>query len=242
MEDQITWRWFANGEYSVRSAYRIQFTGRYKKMTFTPIWGARAEPKGKTFAWILLQQKILTANNLAKRGWPHDPICKLCNGAPKTPTHLCRTCPYTTTVWDQLIRWTGLQGLPPIQGQSSIYRWWKQCRRRVDQTHKAVFDGLIIHFWWIIWKERNRRTFQQVSKLPLDIAYIIKEEVQIYQEAGARETYNTWVVSVSFWVGCCFSVFYIASCCSGGLPCFMLRLFLGSFFLFWSCRLRLFFL
>jgi hypothetical protein len=51
---------------------------RFKKLAITPIWKAMAEPKCKSFAWILLQRKILTANNLAKRGWPHDPLCKLC--------------------------------------------------------------------------------------------------------------------------------------------------------------------
>lgn len=191
MEDQIIWRWTTDGEYTASSAYRIQFTGRFKKMSITPIWRARAEQKGKTFAWILLQRKILTANNLARRNWPHDPICKLCNGTPETPTHLCKNCPYTAQVWDQLIIWFGLQGLPAIIGQSSIYNWWKKCRCQVDRAHKTSFDGLVIHFWWNIWKERNRRTFQQITKPPLDVAYLIREEVQLVQVArNARQASN----------------------------------------------------
>ena len=27
--------------------------------------------------------------------------------------------------------------------------------------HKKDFDGLMIYFWWNVWKEQNRRTFQQ---------------------------------------------------------------------------------
>jgi hypothetical protein len=157
--------------------------GTFQKIGITPIWKATTEPKCKSFAWILLQRKILTANKHAKRGWQHDPLCKLCHVAPETPVHLCKNCSYTSIVWDQIIRWFPLQRLPPISGTNSIYSWWKKCRRQVDREHKGAFDGLILHFWWNIWKERNRRTFQQVAKLPLDVAYLIKEDIQLLQSA-----------------------------------------------------------
>jgi hypothetical protein len=51
-----------------KSAYQVQFVGRRKKSHLNPIWKAHAEPKCRTLAWIFLQHKILTANNLAKRG------------------------------------------------------------------------------------------------------------------------------------------------------------------------------
>lgn len=72
IEDDIRWRWTTDGQYTTQSAYHTQFTGRLKKPVFAPIWKARAEPKCRIFAWILPQHKILTTNNLAKRGWPHD--------------------------------------------------------------------------------------------------------------------------------------------------------------------------
>jgi hypothetical protein len=72
-EDQIHWKWTANGEYSTQSAYRIQFQGRTKKFNIGPIWKAKTEPKCRFFAWLLLHRKILTADNLEKRGWPNDP-------------------------------------------------------------------------------------------------------------------------------------------------------------------------
>lgn len=51
------------------SVYCIQFQGQIKRLNITPIWKAKTEPKCRIFAWILLHRKILTANNLAKRGW-----------------------------------------------------------------------------------------------------------------------------------------------------------------------------
>jgi hypothetical protein len=148
-----------------------------------------AEPKCKSFAWILLQRKILIANNLAKRGWSHDPLRILCHLAPETPVHLCKNFSYTSIVWDQIIRWFQLQRLPPINGTNSIFSWWKKCRRQVDREHKGAFDGLVLHFWWNIWKERNQHTFQQVAKLPLDVAYLIKEDIQLLQSARRTGTH-----------------------------------------------------
>lgn len=78
-EDAISWRWTDNGEYTTKSAYRIQFLGDSNKLNISPLWKARAEPKCRFFAWTLMLGKILTADNLQKKGWQNDPICKLCN-------------------------------------------------------------------------------------------------------------------------------------------------------------------
>ena len=48
---------------------------------------------------------------------------------------------------------------------------------------KSFFDELIIYFWWNIWKERNRRTFRQEQKTVTEITYLIKEDVQQFQQA-----------------------------------------------------------
>jgi len=53
----------------------------------------------------------------------------------------------------------------------------------IVKESKSVFDGLIIYFWWNIWKERNRRTFRQEQKTVTEITYLIKEDVQQFQQA-----------------------------------------------------------
>ena len=78
-EDSIVWRWTADGEYTTKSAYRIQFQGTFSKLKLTLVWRAKAESKCRFFAWTLLHKKILPSNNLIKRHWPNDPICKLCS-------------------------------------------------------------------------------------------------------------------------------------------------------------------
>jgi hypothetical protein len=146
-EDTIIWRWTSDGEYTTKSAYRIQFEGSFCKLRILPIWRAKAEPKCRFFAWTLFHKKILTANNLMKRNWPNDPICKLCGDEPETPTHLCKDCTFSRQVWMNLKSWFGLSTLDTVATNGSIHNYWKRCRAKIDKPNKRSFDGLIIYFW-----------------------------------------------------------------------------------------------
>jgi hypothetical protein len=181
-EDEIAWRWTADGQYTTQSAYRIQFVGRRKKPSLIPIWKAKVEPKCQIFAWILLQHKILTANNLAKCGWPHDPNCPLCHATPETPAHLCMECPFTQSVWSHSLTHLGrtVQSLPTSH---SISAWWWRLRRPLPKKQKPAFDGFMMYFWWNIWKEHNRRVFQHRSLQATEVAKLIIDDTKLYQEA-----------------------------------------------------------
>lgn len=141
------WRWTSDGKYTSRSAYRIQFEGSYSKLCIMPIWKARTEAKCRFFAWTLLHKKILTANNLIKRNWPNDPICKLCGVDLENPTHLCKDCPYSQEVWSTLKSWFGLSILNTVVDNGSLHGYWRRYRKQIDKTHKRSFDGIMIYFW-----------------------------------------------------------------------------------------------
>lgn len=147
-EDEIVWQWTPNGEYSIQSAYNAQFIGHTKVTTFHLVWKAMAEPKWRIFTWILLQKKILTADNLEKMGRPHNPICTLCNREPETPTHLCKECDYTKETWDKLRTWLGGANLPPTSVASTLNEWWKRCQSLTSKTNperialSSIFGGI----------------------------------------------------------------------------------------------------
>jgi hypothetical protein len=94
VQDTITWKWTADGNYSTRSTYKIQFRGSHRKFQHELIWKAQAENKCKIHTCILLRNKILTAGNVQKRDWPHQDHCVLCNGPLKTGLYLSLLCPF----------------------------------------------------------------------------------------------------------------------------------------------------
>jgi hypothetical protein len=48
--DVISWRWTADGQYSVSYAYECQFRGAFAQFPTTEFWKARTEPKCKFFS------------------------------------------------------------------------------------------------------------------------------------------------------------------------------------------------
>ena len=115
VQDSIVWRWTADGNYSTRSAYNIQFQGSHCKFHADLIWKASAENKCKIHAWLLMHDKILTADNLQKRGWPHHEHCVLCNGPLETGLHLSLLCPFAKAVWSQVLSWENFDVQLPQQ-------------------------------------------------------------------------------------------------------------------------------
>ena len=175
LEDNISWRWTADGQYSANSAYKIQFTSNFSSMNLCPIWKAKVEPKCRFFAWTLLHKRILTADNLQKRGWPCNPVCRLCNSTPETILHLCKDCPFSREVWNKV--WTGAN-VPLLTGSPndiSLYDWWMDLRNLCTRQTRRGFDGLLIHFWWNLWLERNNRIFQRQHRSADQVALAVKD-------------------------------------------------------------------
>ncbi|WVZ62397.1 hypothetical protein U9M48_012153 [Paspalum notatum var. saurae] len=73
-EDTIRWKWTADGVYSSKSAYLVQFNGFVRSSNAKFIWRAHAEGKHKFFGWLLAQAKILTADKLLERQWPSSVV------------------------------------------------------------------------------------------------------------------------------------------------------------------------
>jgi hypothetical protein len=82
-DDSIVWRWTTNnGSYTTRSAYLAQLNGTFNTFDALSTWCAHSEGKSKFFAWLLMQNKILTADKLAARNCPCKPsMCIMQPGA-----------------------------------------------------------------------------------------------------------------------------------------------------------------
>jgi hypothetical protein len=93
--DELRWRWTSNGEYSSKSAYRAQLHGSFCQFDADTVWKAHTQSKHKSFAWLLIQSKILTMDKLQARNWPCNLVCPLCKNSPETAEHICLHWPFT---------------------------------------------------------------------------------------------------------------------------------------------------
>jgi exonuclease III len=187
--DSIRWNWTNSGEYSSKSAYQMQFVGRFMPFRSTKVWKAQTTPKCKLFAWLVLHGRILTAENLAIRGWPHNPICRLCLTSVETVAHLCRDCPFSQEVWRTVNAAEGMTNPSPPNTDSSINLWWEEYLATASGRSMRERSGIMIYSLWNIWKERNRRvftgnrmTYREVANLALADIRLHKSSCFLYRE------------------------------------------------------------
>jgi hypothetical protein len=77
--DRFVWRWTADGQYSVRSAYRAYFVGWTSMAGARELWRAAAPPKLKYFFWITLHGRLWTAERRRRHCLQPDATCTLCD-------------------------------------------------------------------------------------------------------------------------------------------------------------------
>jgi hypothetical protein len=184
-EDVLRWRWTADGIYTSKSAYEVQFRGSFCTYNSTSIWKAKAEGKHKFFTWLLIQSKILMADKLQARNWPCNPVCPLCDQAPETAEHISLHCVFLQEVWVLVNAWT--TGLVQVPSHGvGLEQWWNSSLAAVVKDQKRRLAGLLMRTAWNIWKERNMRVFEQSTARPARILALIKEEVSLRITACAE--------------------------------------------------------
>lgn len=161
--DQTTliWRWNSSGQFSCGSAYRaMHHTGicsEYSKV----LWKMKTPMKVRIFAWLLLDNKLLTQEVLISRGCIVAQGCIFCmNGCIETINHFMWDCAYAKGFWRGLFAHYNLTW---YNTDTIIDLWWNR-RKEVSKIHRKPWDSIWAAGVWALWKERNRRTFSQKSK------------------------------------------------------------------------------
>jgi hypothetical protein len=116
---------------------------------------------------LLLLNKVLTADNLVKPGWPHSPMCKLCNGSPETGVHMFATCPYSGQVWSSVLGRVNLSAsLSSSSNHLNLQDWWISVIDNLPSQLKDRWKSITLLTRWMLWKERNSRIFDNKEKRP----------------------------------------------------------------------------
>jgi hypothetical protein len=67
-QNGIVWRGTASGIYIAKSAYDLFFLGRTSLAGAKQMWDAKAPLKHKMHLWLVLRDRLWTADRLARRG------------------------------------------------------------------------------------------------------------------------------------------------------------------------------
>ena len=164
----------------------MQFMGTIASTMEKTIWKNWGPPKTKFFAWLAIQNRIWTADRLARRGWPNCGLCPFCNQVTESVSHIFTQCRLTRRVWDLVIEWLGLHTLKPNTWPTlSFQDWWLLLTDGSTPNRKAI-STLALLVTWELWTERNARVFKHKSTPPPVIFDRIKKEARLWVLAGAK--------------------------------------------------------
>ena len=82
-----------------------------------------------------------------------------------------------------------LESIPgPPQSPSShdqwLVAWWTRARKRIHKDDRQCFDSMVILICWMIWKERNKRTFDRQIRTIHEVLDWVIDEIIAWFQAG----------------------------------------------------------
>jgi hypothetical protein len=175
------------GVYSAKSAYALQFEGHAKSPVAANTWKPWGPTKCKFFSWLLLQNKIWTADRLLLREWPNCYFCPLCERNLETAFHLMVECPYSKQIWSAAATWAGCPSLSPaIWSANFDLQSWFCHLLKVQQQYRKGVGSLVLLIVWSLWRERNNRIFRKAElSVPRFISFL-RDAIRMWIFAGAK--------------------------------------------------------
>jgi len=154
-DDDLVWiHNKTSGSITVKSAYDHLFDpfNLQARWWGRAIWKCSAPLKIICFTWLALHDRILTWNNLIKRGWQGPGFCVLCSSDEESPIHIFVQCVFARSIWIHVCTVFGLTGLDFCNSLEGFFGHWFQ--RMIN--HRPLFLFVI----WHIWLCRNSMVFK----------------------------------------------------------------------------------
>ena len=170
-EDQIRWSLDHNGQFAVKSYHKVLAGRRAQPFPWKPIWKSKVPPRVAFFVWTAAKGKILTMDNLRKRGICIVEWCCLCKKSGESPEHLLLHCSYAQALWSFAFSLFGISWVMPAQITDLLTSWMGG----FGKSRAALVWGEVPHcVMWLLWHECNHRVFegQEVTSLDLKSSFL----------------------------------------------------------------------
>jgi hypothetical protein len=156
-DDQITWTRSADGNYSAKSAYLMQFDGGVESSLPATVWHVWALIRCKVFLWFMRQNRVWTADRLLAWEWLNEYFCPLRCRNLETFEHLILECPFSRSVWTEVSLWASLPSFDPLHWTPSwgVADWFHKVAGAAGSAKYKGARSLAVLICWSLWKERK---------------------------------------------------------------------------------------
>jgi hypothetical protein len=158
--DGLRWRLKGNGIFYVRSLYSALRHTQPVTFPWKAIWGVHAPKRVSFFAWSAAWGRILTADNLMRRGYQLAGWCCMCRQDGETINHLLIHCAKAAGLWSFVFRKFGIIWVLPGCVLDLFLGWYNG----LGKVHSKIWNMVPLCLLWTLWRERNGRTFENSER------------------------------------------------------------------------------
>ncbi|KAJ9560558.1 hypothetical protein OSB04_005718 [Centaurea solstitialis] len=190
------WQLDDNGEFSVRSLRKFIDCLILPTADAGTTWVSWATSKANIHLWRVMNNRLATMDNLIKRGVsvPSDG-CKFCNSYQESADHVFAVCSTTKIVSAYLSNWINRW---PTNACSVSDLW-----ARIDSISKSGVERNIRRtigaaFLYVIWNQRNMKTFsgavKKETKIAEDIKFLAFDWIRCRVKSRNCVNWESWCV------------------------------------------------
>jgi len=170
-QDQLRWRNNKEGTFNLKEAKSIllELNPLVPDKIWQNFWRCQRWMKIKLFMWVVYHKKIMTWDNIRKRGVQGPSRCLLCEAQQETLEHLLNNFIFTSWLWDFFA--TIFQQSNRDRGSiiSTLINW----RKSDNEILNSVWAHTPSFIIWNVWKQRNKRIFKEEKNPPQHLLEII---------------------------------------------------------------------
>jgi hypothetical protein len=158
-EDKLSWGKPDSKVFSVKQYYRSLSSPSIRSFPWKSVWKSKVPPRVAFFSWTATLGKILTIDNLQKRGLHLVDWCCLCKESGESPDHLLLHCKIAE-LWDLVFGLFGVFWVMPRTVFDLFSTWQGPFGNR---RNTLVWRAAPHCVFWCLWRERNARHFEDTE-------------------------------------------------------------------------------
>ena len=160
-EDRVRWLESKDDNFLVKSLYKVLESNSSVCFPMKIIWNSCVKQKIIFFSWEASWGKVLTLDQIQKRGWVLANRCFLCQAHEESINHLLLHCEKTREVEKLFFTLFGVFWVFPSSVRETFLGWngaW------VGKKRRTVWKAGLLCLFWSVWKARNRIAFDSPFK------------------------------------------------------------------------------
>ena len=118
------------------------------------IWTFNIPAKICRFIWLAVMNRVLTRDNLQKRGWQGPGMCILCRRNEDSSQHLFLDCTVSKRVFTVFLEQWGVPFIKKCSVRTFMELWYKSISIHSSSSYLPLF------IFWSLWKMRNSCLFE----------------------------------------------------------------------------------